>query len=78
MTSLGTNSTLSPVEATELKAALNLSPPSIQQPKGATLPREKTTATEAHSVAGAANLMNPSSQTKSNPLHSTSTTSLFR
>lgn len=83
MSSLGNNNgtTISADEATQLKTALNVSPPKDQQPRGATLPREKTSAPEASS-AGIEGQQTPtpaesSSQTKTNN-HSTSTSSLFR
>ncbi|XP_032776750.1 DENN domain-containing protein Crag isoform X6 [Daphnia magna] len=79
MSSLGSGGgTLSPTEATELKAALdvaghNLSHPSPQQAKGATLPREKSAVTP---IASLTSTPDSSSQTKSSS-HSASTASLF-
>ncbi|XP_059352777.1 DENN domain-containing protein Crag-like isoform X2 [Daphnia carinata] len=80
MSSLGSGGgTLSPTEATELKAALdvaghNLSHPSPQQAKGATLPREKSAITP---IASITSTPDASSQTKSSS-QSASTASLFR
>ncbi len=80
MSSLGSGGgALSPIEATELKAALdvaghNISHPSPPQPKGATLPREKSGGTPMASVNSTPDA---SSQTKSNS-QSASTASLFR
>ncbi|XP_059352778.1 DENN domain-containing protein Crag-like isoform X4 [Daphnia carinata] len=79
MSSLGSGGgTLSPTEATELKAALdvaghNLSHPSPQQAKGATLPREKSAITP---IASITSTPDASSQTKSSS-QSASTASLF-
>ncbi|XP_046634776.1 DENN domain-containing protein Crag-like isoform X3 [Daphnia pulicaria] len=80
MSSLGSGGgALSPIEATELKAALddaghNISHPSPPQPKGATLPREKSAGTP---MASGNSTPDASSQTKSSS-QSASTASLFR
>lgn len=80
MSSLGSGGgALSPIEATELKAALDVDGPILpaqptqHQAKGATLPREKG------GTPSASNATTPdaSSQTKSNS-QSASTASLFR
>ncbi|XP_046446335.1 DENN domain-containing protein Crag-like isoform X5 [Daphnia pulex] len=79
MSSLGSGGgALSPIEATELKAALddaghNISHPSPPQPKGATLPREKSAGTP---MASGNSTPDASSQTKSSS-QSASTASLF-
>lgn len=76
MNSLGSKAALSPSQATQLKAALNLSEPTTleqqqqlqqQQSKGATLPRERANPPT----------VDYSSQAKS-ALHSASAASLFR
>lgn len=75
MSSFNGNGALSPVQATELKAALKLpSPPQVQQTKGATLPREKSAGLHITDI-----VTDSSSQAKSsNQQHSASATSLFR
>ena len=82
MSSLGSGGgALSPIEATELKAALdvaghNVSQPSPQQAKGATLPREKSAGILGTPVS-ITSTPDTSSQTKSSS-QSASTASLFR
>jgi hypothetical protein len=97
MSSLGSNTSaaagsitpgvLSPVEATELKAALGVGscspvhniPQQQSTSKGATLPRGRsaTSTVALPNVAATALIPQASSQTKANPLAS-STSSLFR
>lgn len=83
MSSLGSGGgALSPVEATELKAALdvaghNISQPSPLQTKGATLPREKNAGNLGTPVASITSTPDASSQTKSSS-QSASAASLFR
>jgi len=96
MSSLGSNASvagsitpgvISPVEATELKAALGVGsyspvhniPQQQSTSKGATLPRGRSATSTAASPSVAVASLTPqaSSQTKANPLAS-STSSLFR
>ena len=83
MSSLGNGGgALSPIEASELKVALdvaghNVSQQSPQQSKGATLPRERSAGSLGTPSASIATTPDASSQPKSSS-HSASTASLFR